>query len=66
MRILTVDLPDDVGAKLDEIARRERRRPRDQAVVMLVEAIASDRTASRSMNDAIRRQAGRMPNEPAR
>jgi hypothetical protein len=39
MRGLTLAIPDDVNDELREIAVREFRRPRDQASVLLIEAI---------------------------
>jgi hypothetical protein len=39
MRSLNVAIPDDAAAKLAEIARREYRRPREQATVLLLEAL---------------------------
>jgi predicted transcriptional regulator len=39
MRVLTVAIPDDVNDQLRELAHREFRRPRDQASVLLIEAV---------------------------
>jgi predicted transcriptional regulator len=39
MRTLTLAIPDEVAARLDELAEREFRRSKDQASILLVEAI---------------------------
>ncbi len=39
MHVHTVVIPDDIDTLLREIAERERRRPRDQASILLIEAI---------------------------
>jgi hypothetical protein len=39
MQVLTVAIPDDVNDQLRELALREFRRPRDQASVLLIEAV---------------------------
>ena len=39
MQALRVVIPDDAAAKLDELAHRQYRAPRQQAAVLLVEAI---------------------------
>lgn len=39
MQVLTVAIPDDVNDQLRELAHREFRRPRDQASVLLIEAV---------------------------
>jgi predicted transcriptional regulator len=39
MHVHTVAIPDDIDSQLREIAQREMRRPRDQASIMLIEAI---------------------------
>jgi predicted transcriptional regulator len=39
MRSFTIAIPDDAGAKLSELARRDFRAPRHEAAALLVEAI---------------------------
>jgi hypothetical protein len=39
MRRLTIAIPNDAGAKLSELARRDFRAPRHEAAALLVEAI---------------------------
>jgi hypothetical protein len=39
MHVHTVVIPDDIDTLLREIAQREMRRPRDQASILLIEAI---------------------------
>jgi hypothetical protein len=39
IHVLTVALPDDVAAKLRDLAVAQYRKPRDQATILLIEAI---------------------------
>jgi hypothetical protein len=39
LRSLNVPIPAEAALKLDELARREFRRPRDQAAVLLIDAL---------------------------
>jgi predicted transcriptional regulator len=39
LRSITVAIPDEASAKLNELARREYRRPKDQAAVLLLDAL---------------------------
>jgi hypothetical protein len=39
MHVHTVVIPDDIDTLLRELAQREMRRPRDQASILLIEAI---------------------------
>ena len=61
MQPVRVVLDDDTVAKLEAIAIAERRRPADQAAVLLTEAIANAtaRSVSSEMNELIRAKAGR-------
>ncbi len=61
MRSITVAIPDEAASRLEDLAAREFRRPKDQAAVLLVEAIerASARSTSSAMNDYIRAKTGR-------
>jgi len=38
-RVLTVAIPDETSAQLAELAEREYRRPKDQAAILLIDAI---------------------------
>jgi hypothetical protein len=57
MRSITLGIPDQAATQLAQLARRDYRRPRDQATVLLLEAIA------RAADDRPDRQdaAGRSP-----
>jgi len=52
MRSFTIAIPEDAGAKLSELARRDFRAPRHEAAALLVEAIER---ASRRAQDAASR-----------
>lgn len=59
MQPLTVAMPENSIADLERIAVEQRRRPKDQAAVMLIEAIAQARNGSAAMNQLIREKTGR-------
>jgi hypothetical protein len=40
IRLLNITLPDDIHAALVALARSERRRPQDQAALIIAEAVA--------------------------
>lgn len=53
LRTLIVAIPDDAASKLNEIAQREFRRPKDQAGLLLVQAIeAASRSVTREREPA--------------
>jgi hypothetical protein len=39
MRLINIAIPDDVASRLNELARREYRRPRDQAAVLIIDGL---------------------------
>lgn len=61
MRSITVAIPDDTAARLEELAAKEYRRAKDQAAVMLIDAIdkATASAGSAAMNQLIRDAAAR-------
>lgn len=61
MRSITVAIPDEAAARLEDLAAREFRRPKDQAAVLLMDAIerATGRATSDQVNAFIRAQASR-------
>lgn len=60
MRSITVGLPDDVAERLGELARQALRRPRDQAAILLVDAVArAKRNADRQAGRVADAQRGR-------
>jgi hypothetical protein len=54
MRSITLGLPDQVAEQLAELAERDFRRPRDQAAILLIGAIAR---AAKAAPDARERAA---------
>lgn len=46
LRRLTLAIPEETAAKLAEMARREYRAPKDQAAILLIEAIERSRRPS--------------------
>ena len=59
-RTITVAIPDEAAAKLQQLAERSYRRPKDQAGLLLVEAIERAEHETPSKHNAARNaEAGR-------
>jgi hypothetical protein len=59
MHVHTVVIPDDIDTLLREIAQREMRRPRDQASILLIEAIR--RVSGEPSTDGVAALTGEYP-----
>jgi hypothetical protein len=55
LRTLKIAIPDDAATKLNEIAQREFRQPKDQAGLLLVEAIEAASRRVRRERDPVAR-----------